>query len=236
MTSAAPVKRAATTLGEVLRRRMQELGKTPEVLADAVDVPVEYINDLISGRRRPPLPGRSDLYDRMTRFLKLARNDLSRCAQAERDATVRRRRRLDTRVRQLVLELCEPGTARSLEGSPTGIGAGVTGTPLNDLAQRLLTVAQGSVRRLIEDDVALRLVAAERGSTYVAMRLRVFDFLDSTADTLTAEDFLEFVRPRISMWDIDFSTDIMRIVLRAHEPRRHKPVRRGPERRPRPDA
>jgi len=51
------------------------------------------------------------------------------------------------------------------------------------------------------------------------MRGKVLEFLDLTADTLTPEDLKEFVRPRISSWDVDLETGVMRVVLRTHAPR-----------------
>ena len=74
----------AATVGELLRQRLRELKRSSRDLAEAVEVPTDYIDELISGRRRPPLPGRTDLYERMTSFLRLGRNDLINRARAER--------------------------------------------------------------------------------------------------------------------------------------------------------
>jgi hypothetical protein len=88
-------------------------------------------------------------------------------------------------------------------------------------------VAQGAVRRTLDDQIAVRLAAAERGSTYVDMRFKVLEFLDVTADALTAEDLAEFLRPRISRWDVDLETGVLRVVMRAHGPR-EKTAKRVP--------
>ena len=58
------------------------------------------------------------------------------------------------------------------------------------------------------------------------MRLRVLEFLDATPDTVTLDHLAEFVQPRIARWDVDLPTGVLRVVLRAQEPRER--VRRAP--------
>src|SRR5256712_7351615 len=100
------------------------------------------IADLRAGRRRRAAPGRTDVYDRMTKFLRLHRNDLPTCARAERESLGSRRRRLHPTVRRALLELCEPVKARALARRL----ANTRGAALELLiASRLLEVAQGFV-------------------------------------------------------------------------------------------
>ena len=77
MAAALPLKRPVK-VGELVRRRLRELKRTPRELADAVQVSEIYISDLVAGRRRPPAPGRMDVYAPMTKFLKLHRNEIGR--------------------------------------------------------------------------------------------------------------------------------------------------------------
>ena len=83
MTS-TPASRPAT-LGQLLRQRLREMSRSPEQLAEALQVPTAYVNELITGARRPPLPGRTDVYEKMTSFLRLGRNELASYARAERE-------------------------------------------------------------------------------------------------------------------------------------------------------
>ncbi len=213
MVAAPPLKRPVK-VGQLMRRRLRELRRTPGELAEAAEVPEQYITDLLTGRRRPPAPGRTDLYERMTKFLRLHRNDLSACARAER-VDVESKQRPHPMVRQRLMQLCEPGKARVLDRRLAQKGS----APLDRLiTARLLEVAQGLVRRVLDDEVGLRLAANRRGSTYLEMRMRVLEFLDATAETLTTDDHDDFLRPRIAAWDIDLETHTMRIVLRTHEP------------------
>ncbi len=229
MKSAPRLKRLVK-VGDLLRERLRETKRTSRELAEAAEVPAEYVDELIAGRRRPPLPSRTDVSDKMTRFLGLGRGDLADCANAERAGAVGNGSRSDTGNWRLLLASCEAATARELErrarrGEPE---------PL-DLVERLLGIAQGSVRRTLDDQIALRIAAAQRGVTYVGLRLRVLEFLDATLGTLTEADIADFVRPRIERWDVDLETGVLRVVLRAHEAqdrdRRRPSVRTGIARR-----
>jgi hypothetical protein len=214
--AAQAVVNDGSTVAEVLRRRLRELKRTSRELAEAVEVPPEYIDELIAGSRRAPLPGRTDLYERMTAFLRLGRNDLTNCARAERAAAVTGHRPgPQADVRRILLELCEPATARQLEKRRTRAAV----QELTSLLERLLGVTQGAVRRVLDDQIGLRLSATQSGRSYEAMRLRVLDFLDATPDTVTMEQLNEFILPRIGRWDVDMKTGVLRVVLRAQEPR-----------------
>ena len=215
MAAATPLKHPIK-VGELMRRRLKDLQRTPRELAEAVQVPEAYIADLLAGRRRPPAPGRTDVYDRMTKFLRLHRNDLPTCARVEREGHDGGQRRPDLKVRGLLLELCEPAKARVVSRRLAGKKGNVVLEIL--IAQRLLEVAQGFVRRQLDDEVGIRVAASREGCTHIDMRLRLIDFLDATPDSLTVTDHEAFVRPRIAVWDIDLETHTMKIVLRTHEP------------------
>src|SRR5437879_9626413 len=105
MPAALPLK-DPVKVGQLLRRRLRELKRTPRELAEAVQVTEDYMADLVSGRRRPPAPGRSDLYAPMTKFLRLHRNDLPTCARAEREAA-EAARRPDPDEYSQVLQQCD---------------------------------------------------------------------------------------------------------------------------------
>jgi len=216
----------SVSVGELLRQRLRETNRSAEELAEAAHVPAGYIEELITGRRRPPLPARTDVYERMTQFLRLGRNDLAACASAERAGSASTPAAgPSASIRRSLLALCEPETAGSLERR-----ARQHDGELAELIQRLLNVAQASVRRVLDDQIGLRVAATQSGTTYLAMRVRVLDFLDATPDTLTADDLTSFVRPRIAMWDVDLQTGVLRVVLRTPDmngSHRRRPVIRG---------
>ena len=209
-----PTLKLPGTVGELMRQRLKEIGRSSTQLAEAVQVPLRYIDDLIAGHRRPPLPARTDIYAKMNSFLRLRRNDVATCARNER-ASDGPPKAPAPRVRDLLLELCAPATAAVLTRRRSARSA----TALRDFFQRVLDVAQCAVLRTLDDQIAIRLAAAETGTTYVERRAKVLDFLDLTADTLTPEYVTEFLRPRIASWDVDLETGVLRVTLRAHAPR-----------------
>src|ERR1044071_2473191 len=207
MAAALPLKRPVK-VGELVRRRLRELKRTPRELAEAVQVSEVYIADLVAGRRRPPPPGRMDVCAPMTKFLKLHRNDLPTCAKAERDGETKSKRRPHPEIRRQFLALClDPMRARALARRLERIIAGGR-----------LEVARGFVRRQLDDDVGIRIAASRDGCTYLEMRMKLMEFLDATPEGLTPEDGEEFVRPRIAGGDLDLDTHAMRIVLRSQDP------------------
>jgi len=212
---ALPLSKQSSTVGELVGRRLREVNRSAEQLAEVVQVPATYIDDLISGSRRAPLPARTDIYEKMTAFLRLGRNDLVSCARSERAAASPNALGPEAGVRRLLLDLCEPETARALERRRSPRGS----ADLVDFIQRLLDITQGAVRRLLDDQVSLRLAAGQRGITYAALRMSVLEFLDATPDTLTTDDVTRFVQPRIARWDVDLDTRVLRVALRGQEPR-----------------
>lgn len=212
---ATPLQRPVK-VRHLMRRRLTELRRTPRELAEAMQVPEAYVTDLLSGRRAPPGPSRSEVYARMTKFLRLHRNDLPTCARAEQEARTTAPRRPNPAVRGRLLELCDPARARAVQRRLATKGAGPALEIL--IAGRLLEVAKGFVRRQLDDDAGMRIGASREGCSYTEMRMRLLDFLETTPDTLTVEDFETFVRPRIGVWEVALDTGTMRIVLRSQDP------------------
>ncbi|HEX4575215.1 MAG TPA: helix-turn-helix transcriptional regulator [Gemmatimonadales bacterium] len=211
MPAALPLKQPVK-VSQLVRRRLRELKRTPRELAEAVKVSEEYMSDLVAGRRRPPAPGRTDLYVPMAKFLRLHRNDLPTCARVERATDGLGQRRPDPTVWKLVLERCDPARLRAFARRV----AKADGVELEAvIVGRLLEVSQGFVRRKLEDEVGLRVAATRDGCTYLDARMRLLEFLDTCADTLTPPECEEFVLPRIAAWDIEVDTRAMKIVLRS---------------------
>jgi hypothetical protein len=216
MRPAAATTAPSPTVADLLRTGLRTTKRSSSELAEAVQVSPEYLNELITGRRRPPLPVRTDLYERMTTFLRLGRNELAAAALAERAPRPDAAAPAPTpEVRRMLLELCEPTTARELARRRARSGD----AELTRLTQRLLDVVHGSVRRALDDQVVLKIAAADRGSSYVDLRVRLLLFLDVTPDLLTQADLREFVMPRVRLWDVDLQNDVLRVVLRTEQPR-----------------
>jgi len=67
----------------VIRQRLDELGLDQRDLARAARVTESYVSQLLSHKKTPPAPQRTDIYDRMDRFLKFPVGELARVADAQ---------------------------------------------------------------------------------------------------------------------------------------------------------
>ena len=64
----------------VIRQRLDELDLDQRDLARAANVTESYVSQILSRKKAPPAPERTDIYDRMDRFLKLPHGELARVA------------------------------------------------------------------------------------------------------------------------------------------------------------
>jgi hypothetical protein len=63
-----------------LRHRLRTLETEQRDLAAAAQVTESYISQLVTGKKPPPAPERTDIYGRMETFLKLPAGKLARLA------------------------------------------------------------------------------------------------------------------------------------------------------------
>jgi transcriptional regulator with XRE-family HTH domain len=96
----------------MIRRRLDELGLEQRDLARAADVTESYVSQLLTRKKAPPAPERTDIYDRMDRFLKLPSGELARVADAHLKEELKRRlgetAPLFPELRELILHKCAP--------------------------------------------------------------------------------------------------------------------------------
>jgi transcriptional regulator with XRE-family HTH domain len=103
----------------VIRERLEELGLEQRDLARAAHVTESYVSQLLSGKKAPPAPHRTAIYERLDRFLKLPPGELTKVAERERIEDLKRRlgervEPLFPRVRQLLLHTCRADTAAQI--------------------------------------------------------------------------------------------------------------------------
>jgi transcriptional regulator with XRE-family HTH domain len=96
----------------VIRQRLEELGLDQRDLARAAAVTESYVSQLLTHKKAPPAPERTEIYDRMDRFLKLPHGELARVADAhlkeERKRELGEVAPLFPELRELLLEKCAP--------------------------------------------------------------------------------------------------------------------------------
>ncbi len=210
----------------VIRQRLANLGLEQKGLARAARVTESYVSQLLARKRAPPAPARSDIYDKMERFLRLPVGELARLADAQRKEELQRTiagppAPLLGGVRQLLLRKCRPERAphvRALfEKEPFG--------ELERLVtQKLVDVVKQVAKDEVENDAWLRTVAQLSGQSKAGMRAMVLEFLKTDILQISAQQCASFLDPVIKSWDIDLTTFNLEIAL--HPRIAAAPVRR----------
>ena len=199
----------------VIRRRLEELGFEQRELAMAARVTESYISQLLTGKKAPPAPERTDIYGRMGTFLKLPNGELSKLADFQRKERLKSRladppRPLFREVRELILRKCNPAKKRQ-------IGAIFERQPFGELerlvTQKLLDVVKRVAKEELENEDWLRIVARPSERSYEEMRVIILEFLDTDVFHVSIENCVSFLDPLIESWDIDLATFGMEIVL-----------------------
>ncbi len=199
----------------VILHRLEELGLAQQELARAANVTESYISQLLTRRKAPPAPNRTDIYDRMDKFLKLPSGELAKLADLQRKEELKRElgdepAPLFHEVRELILRKCDHEKQKHVraifEKQPFG--------ELERLVtQTLLDVVKRVAKDELENDYWLRMVARLSRRSYEEMRVVVLEFLDTDIFHVSAENCVAFLDPLIESWDIDLATFGLAIVL-----------------------
>jgi len=219
----------------VIRQRLEDLGVEQRELATAVQVTESYISQLLTRKKVPPAPNRTDIYDKMEKFLKLPSGELSKLADLQRREELKRRLAdpltpLFKEVRELILRKCNPDNEKEIraifEKQPFG--------ELERLVtQKLLEVVKRVAKEELGSEHWLRTVARLSDRSYEQVRVTMLEFLDTDIFNLSVEHCVAFLDPLIESWHIDLATFDMDIVLNrrlAPEPlKRFEFVEREPE-------
>ena len=199
----------------VIRQRLDELGLDQRELARAADVTESYISQLLTRKKAPPAPNRTDIYEKMDKFLKLPSGELARLADVQRKEELKRElgeepAPLFQEIRALILRKCHPDSAPHVraifEQQPFG--------ELERLVtQTLLDVVKGVATEELENDYWLHMVAELGGRSHEEMRVIVLEFLDTDIFHLSPENCVSFLDPLLESWDMDLATFALDIVL-----------------------
>ena len=218
----------------LIRHRLRELGTEQRDLAAAAQVTESYISQLLTGKKAPPVPGRTDIYERMETFLRLPAGKLATLADLQRTNALKRKLAdpptpLFREVRELILRKCERDKEQHLsatfEKEPFGALERL-------VTQKLLDVVKRVTKEGLNDETWLHLVARLTDRSYEQMRVIVLEFLETDVFNVSAENCVTFLDPLIESWDIDLATFGMKIVLNRRlapgHPKRFEFVEREP--------
>jgi transcriptional regulator with XRE-family HTH domain len=220
----------------VIKQRLEQLGVEQRDLAAAAEVTESYISQLLTRKKLPPTPERTDIYDKMERFLKLPGGKLSKLAHDQHKEELKRNLAgppapLLKDARELILRKCAPDKEKQVraifEKQPFG--------ELEHLVtQKLLDVVKRIAKEELETENWIHLVARLVGRSYEQMRVILLEFLDTDVFNVTVENCDSFLDPLIESWDIDLATFAMKIVLNRRlvpgNPRKIEFVEREPDR------
>ena len=218
-----------------IKQRLEKLGVEQRDLAAAAEVTESYISQLLTRKKLPPAPGRTDIYDKMGKFLKLPGGKLAKLAEHQRKEELKRNlgdppKPLFKEVRELILRKCAPAKEKQIrvifEKQPFG--------ELERLVtQKLLDVIKKVAKEELNNENWLHLVARLADQSYEQMRVTLLEFLDTDVVSLSHENCVSFLDPVIESWDVDLTTFAMEIVLNRRiasgDPRRFEFIETGPD-------
>jgi len=199
----------------VIRQRLEEFGLEQRELARAAKVTESYISQLLTRKKAPPAPSRTDIYDKMDKFLKLPTGELARLAVVQRKAELKRvlgeeAAPLFGEVREVILRKCVSERHAHVRAI---FEEQAFGELERLITQRLLEVLQGVAKEELENDYWLRMVADLSDRSFEEMRVIVLEFLDTDVFHLSREQCVSFLDPMIESWDIDLATFALDIIL-----------------------
>ena len=199
----------------VIRQRLEEFGLEQRELARAAQVTESYISQLLTRKKAPPAPTRTDIYDKMDKFLKLPSGELARLATVQRKAELKRVLGEDAaplfgEVREVILRKCLPERQAHVRAI---FEEQAFGELERLVTQRLLEVLQGVAKEQLQNDFWLRMVADLSDRSFEEMRVIVLEFLDTDVFHLSREQCVAFLDPMIESWDIDLATFALDIAL-----------------------
>jgi len=199
----------------IIRHRLAELGREQRDLARAAEVTESYISQLLTRKKAPPMPHRTDIYDKMDTFLQFPRGELARLADLQHREELQEKlgelpAPLFQDVRALILRKCPPDKEPELR-------AIFAKQPFGELerlvTQKLLDVVKNVAKEELGSETWLRIMARLGNRSYEQMRVIVLEFLDADIFTVSAEHCVAFLEPLLESWDIDLATFGMEIVL-----------------------
>jgi transcriptional regulator with XRE-family HTH domain len=218
-----------------IKHRMEELGLEQKDLAAAAEVTESYISQLLTRKKAPPAPERTDIYSKLEKSLKLPNGRLSRLAELQRKEEFKRKvvdppAPLFKEVRDLILQKCAPDKREE-------IGVIFEKQPFGELerlvTQKLLDVVKTLAKEELGNESWLHLVAHLSDRRYEEVRVGILEFLDTDVFHVSDENCVSFLDPLIESWDIDFETFGIEILLNRRlmggEPKRFEFVERGTE-------
>jgi transcriptional regulator with XRE-family HTH domain len=202
-------------LALIIKYRLAELGLEQKDLAAAAQVTESYISQLLARKKAPPSADRTEIYARMSLFLGLPEDELSKLADLQRREELKRKvaeplQPLYRESRELLLRKCANNTRGEVrtifEKEPFGeLERLVTGT--------FLGIAREIAGEQSQDEGRLALLAQLTERTPGQIRQANLDLLNTDRFDVSVETCAWFLEPLIESWDIDLKSFRLDVVL-----------------------
>ena len=191
-----------------IKSRLEELGLEQKDLAACAQVTESYISQLLARKKAPPSTGRTEIYARMSRFLRLPEDELSKLANLQRRERLKKilaeqLTPLRAQCRDLILAKCAAGR----RGEVRVIFERESFGELERLvSQTLLDLAKTITRDHLLDEARVEEIAQLTGQTPDQVREQSESFVEGEAFQVSDEICAAFLRLLIESWDIDLKT------------------------------
>jgi transcriptional regulator with XRE-family HTH domain len=198
----------------VIKDRLEKLGLEQRDLAAAAEVTESYISQLLTRKKLPPASDRTDIYEKMGKFLKLSSGKLAKLADLQRREALKMDFEdppapLFAEVRALILRKCAPERQLQIRAI---FEKQAFGELERLVTQKLLDVCKRIARAELRSEKWLHMVAQISGRSYKQMRVMILEFLDTDIFHVSAENCVSFLDPVIESWDIDLPSFGLEIV------------------------
>jgi transcriptional regulator with XRE-family HTH domain len=192
----------------LVRSRLATLGCAQKDLAQAAEVADSYVSQLLTRKRSPPAPDRTDIYPKMEAFLRLEPGALRRLAGIERTEELKHRlgqtpEPLFQGFRDLILGKCVAQKREDVRGV---FERHPFGTLERLITQKLLDVVQRVARQELDSENWIRLAARVGNRTHEELRVMILEFLDTDIFHVSRENCVAFMDPLVESWDIELDS------------------------------
>jgi transcriptional regulator with XRE-family HTH domain len=197
-----------------IKSRLEELGLEQKDLAASAQVTESYISQLLARKKVPPLAGRTEIYARMSRFLKLPEGELSKLADLQRRERLKKilgeqLRPLHAQCRELLLTKCASGRRKEVR---VIFERESFGELERLVTQKFIAIAKTLAKDQLGTEERVRVLAELSGRSRRQIRAERFAFLDSDPFNISDEVCASFLGKLIEWWDVDLKTFRMDVI------------------------
>ncbi|MEP7180981.1 MAG: helix-turn-helix transcriptional regulator [Betaproteobacteria bacterium] len=198
----------------MIKDRLEKLGLDQRDLAAAAEVTESYISQLLTRKKLPPAPDRTDIYEKMGKFLKLSSGKLAKLAELQRREDLKKDFEdppapLFADVRELILRKCAQKKQQQIRAI---FEKQAFGELERLVTQKLLDVCKRIAKAELQREDWLHTVARRSGRSYAQMRVIILEFLDTDVFHVSAQNCVSFLDRLVASWDIDLPSFALEIV------------------------